>query len=133
MVCLRAVLFLLIAGCALAAEPSLPRCTAENRGDFWPDSANSDRHARKHWTQCGELRICQASAWKFEWKLVSVHVSQLGGKSHARTPGCDLDGALSPAPESSGQDLLFDEESMAVQTTGGQSPIPSERKRKSES
>jgi hypothetical protein len=73
-----------------AGEPSRPACTAENRGDFWPDSANTDRSARAHWYRCGQLHICSAGTWKFEWKQVSVHISRLAGPSSAKALGCEL-------------------------------------------
>jgi len=73
-------LFIIFAACALcfAKDTAKPQCGSRNQGEFWPDAANTDRELRSKLNHCGQLEICTYQVWRYKWKPVSVHVSQLG-------------------------------------------------------
>jgi hypothetical protein len=88
----RIILCLLVAACGLAKEqePTVqrPACRASNRGQFWPQAANSDPKAARALSQCGSLEICTTTTWKYKWQPVTVNVRQLGKTPQQPTAAC---------------------------------------------
>ncbi len=72
-----ALLVLLAIPC-FAGEMGRPPCNARNRGQLWPQEANSDRNAARRAEHAGQLEMCTPGVWKYHWQPLTVHISQLG-------------------------------------------------------
>jgi len=72
---MRIASILLLAMAAFGQEK--PVCGENNRGQFWPSEANSDRVVLKQALNCGELRICSKGLWKYRWETVGATYWQL--------------------------------------------------------
>ncbi len=57
-----------------------PVCNATNRGQFWPEEANSSREAARRFYQGGELELCALGVWKYRWERMSVNARVVANK-----------------------------------------------------
>lgn len=58
-------------------QPDKPRCTAQTRGQFWPDEANHDPKAARALAKEGKLELCTAKIWRYRWEPLSVTLTDL--------------------------------------------------------
>lgn len=91
------VLLLLLVLPCLAEDLTRPPCNARNRGQFWPEQANSDREAARQAARCGELQVCTVGLWRHHWEPLTVHVTQLGKGARQEIPGCGKPAAIAPS------------------------------------
>jgi len=66
-------MLLAVSGCAPGAEPAKPACSAQTRGDLWPEKA--DRVSGV------SIEVCSKTNWKYRWRQLTIDVSQLKNKS----------------------------------------------------
>jgi len=74
MQCMRLVIPILLAvsWCATCAEPAKPACSAQTRGDLWPETARASGTP---------IEICSKIHRKYRWEQLTVDVSQLKGNA----------------------------------------------------
>jgi hypothetical protein len=81
---LKSAVLLLCGLVCFADETAKPPCNAQNIGDLWPEQVNSDARRKG----CEQVFVCSPAEWKYRWKPVTVHVSQLGKGPKRNIPGC---------------------------------------------
>ena len=83
-------LIFIVAACALciADDAGKPQCNSRRQGELWPRAANFDSVLRSKLNHCGQLEICGLQIWRYKWKPVSVHVSQLGKQPQPVSAAC---------------------------------------------
>ena len=81
---MRSVTLLLYGLICFAGETEKPPCNARNIGELWPEQVYSD--ARRN--RCEQVFICSPAEWKYRWKPLTVHVSQLGKSLKRDDPAC---------------------------------------------
>ncbi len=80
----------LFAACSLcfAEDAGRPQCNSRRSGELWPRIANFDPALRSKLNHCGQLQMCSLQIWRYKWKPVSVHVSQLGKAPQPVSAAC---------------------------------------------
>jgi hypothetical protein len=92
------MLWALLGAACLAEETPRPPCNAETSGWLWPEETRSNRDAIRRAERCGERLVCSRGLWKYHWRPVTVHWSQLGKGPKPAIPGCPETPPAGPEP-----------------------------------
>jgi len=82
-----------------AGDLDKPVCSAETRGNLWPEEANHDPNLLALLARCGKLEMCTRGARRhYHWESLAVRVDQLRRGSAEAPASCagTVGGSINP-------------------------------------